>query len=85
MKSYWQSDLTGGSDDSDGQTAVVANANQPCACEVYNEAGRGASDDNRRLGFAGMADAIHNRNDSSRMETAPQSQLNRNFSTPDGL
>jgi hypothetical protein len=40
MKSYWQSDLTGGSDDSDGQTAVVANANQPCACEVYNEAGR---------------------------------------------
>ena len=28
-------------------------------------------------------DAIHDRNDSSRMETAPQSQLNRSFSTPD--
>ena len=29
-------------------------------------------------------DAIHNRNDPSRMETAPQNQLNRSFATPDG-
>ena len=32
--------------------------------------------DNRQLCFAVMADAIHNRNDSSRMKTAPQNQLN---------
>jgi len=42
----------------------------------YNEARRDLVTDNRQLCFAAMADAIHNRNDSSRMKTAPQNQLN---------
>jgi hypothetical protein len=85
MKSYWQCDLTGRlSDDSGLQTAAVANAGQWWVCEVLQRGRAGSSGDNRRLCFAGMADAIH-RNDSSRMETPSQSQLNRSFSTPDEL
>jgi hypothetical protein len=44
----------------------------------------GFGHDNRQLSFAAMADAIHNRNNSSRNEDRSQSQLNRNLSTPDG-
>jgi len=55
--------------------APVANADQSCAYEVLQRGWPGSNDDNRQLWFAAMADAIHNCNDSSRMETASQSEL----------
>jgi hypothetical protein len=43
--------------------------------EVLQRGWPGSSDDNRQLCFAAIAAAVHTRNDSSRMETAPQREL----------